>query len=94
MVPIQRALDTLEKWADRSLVKLSRGKCEDLHLRKNNSMYHSRLLANRLGSSFAMKGCGAPLGKEVEHEAAMCPCSGEGQQCALGEHCQWVEEGG
>lgn len=49
-------------------------------------------MANWLGSIFAEKGPRTPFGK-VEHEAAMCPCSGEGQQHTVGGALLMVEEG-
>ena len=40
---IQRDLDRLEKWADRNLMKYSKGKNKVLHLCRNNPMHQYRL---------------------------------------------------
>ncbi|KAK4806985.1 LOW QUALITY PROTEIN: hypothetical protein QYF61_000314 [Mycteria americana] len=55
---IQRDLDRLEKWAGRSLVRFSKGKCKVLHLGRNNPMHQYMLEADRLESSFAEKDVG------------------------------------
>ncbi|PKU42592.1 rna-directed dna polymerase from mobile element jockey-like [Limosa lapponica baueri] len=52
---IQRDLDVLDKWADRSLMKFSKGKCKVLHLGRNNTMHQYMLRATQMESSFAEK---------------------------------------
>lgn len=36
---VQRELERLEKWFDRNLMQLSKGKCRVLHLGRNNPMH-------------------------------------------------------
>jgi len=43
---IQRDHNRLEKWADRDLIKFSKGNCKDLHLGRNNPLHHYMLGAN------------------------------------------------
>ncbi|GAB0182330.1 mitochondrial enolase superfamily member 1 [Grus japonensis] len=52
---IQRNLDRLEKWADRSLVEFNKGKCKVLHLGRNTPRHQYRLGATQLESSMAEK---------------------------------------
>lgn len=54
-VAIQKDLDTLEKWANRSLKK-SNKKCRVLHPGRNNPRHQDVLGAAWLESSFAGKG--------------------------------------
>lgn len=49
---IQADVDRLEKWTKQNLMKF-KGKCQVLHLRRNNPKHQNRLWANRLESSFA-----------------------------------------
>lgn len=39
---IQRDFDVLEKWANRNLMEFSKGKCQILHLEKNNPISTDR----------------------------------------------------
>jgi len=52
---IQRHLDRLERWADTSLLKFNTGKCQVLHLGRNNPIHRCRLGTNQLESNFAGK---------------------------------------
>ncbi|KAK4827595.1 hypothetical protein QYF61_019497 [Mycteria americana] len=52
---IQRDLDTLEKWSDRSLMKISRRKYKVLQLGMNNPMHQNMLRVNWLESCLAEK---------------------------------------
>ncbi|GAB0203761.1 mitochondrial enolase superfamily member 1 [Grus japonensis] len=62
---IQRDLNRLEKWADRHLILLSKGKCKILYLGRNNpmSMYQYMLEANWLERQLAQKDLGILLNK-------------------------------
>ncbi|KAK4821753.1 hypothetical protein QYF61_000814, partial [Mycteria americana] len=53
-----RDLNELEKWADGNLTKLSKGKCQVLHLWRNNPMHQYMLGADWLESSLAEKDLG------------------------------------
>ena len=55
---IQSDLNRLEKWADRSLMKVNKEKCKALHLGRNNSTHHYMLEATQLESSFVEKDLG------------------------------------
>lgn len=50
---VQRDLKKLEKWSIRNTVKFSIGKCQVLHLGKNNPMFLYSFGADRLKSSLA-----------------------------------------
>ncbi|GAB0178190.1 mitochondrial enolase superfamily member 1 [Grus japonensis] len=48
----------LEKWADKNLLQIKKGKCKVLHLERNNLMYQYMLGNSWLESSFAEKDLG------------------------------------
>lgn len=59
---VQRDLKKLEKWSIRNTVKFSIGKCQVLHLGKNNPMFLYSFGADRLKSSLAEKFPGVLVG--------------------------------
>jgi len=55
---VQRGLDRLEEWAEKNLMKFSKGKCRVLHLGKNNPIHQYMLRTGWLESGLAEKGLG------------------------------------
>ncbi|PKU40658.1 poly rna polymerase gld2 isoform x1 [Limosa lapponica baueri] len=69
---IQEALDTLESWAERNLMKFNKGKCRVLHLGRNNPTHQNRLGADLLESSFSERGLGVLVNKlTMNHQYAL-----------------------
>jgi len=70
---IQQDLDRLESWAQRNLIRFSKGKCRVLHLGRNNLIQQYKLGADLLESSSVER----DLGVLVHDRLTMS------QQCAL-----------
>lgn len=67
----------LEKRASRNFMQFNKGKCKILHLGKNDPRCQDMLESR--------KDPGGPGERQVEHEAAVCPC-GKGGEWYLGLH--------
>lgn len=81
---LQKDPDTLERWEERTLLKLKSLKsCEHriLHLGRNSPTNRYRMGAYLLGSSSTERDLGVLGEQKVAHEPAMGLCSQEDQWC-------------
>lgn len=73
---VQRDLFKLEKWADRSLMKFNKDKCEVLYLGRNNSTHQDVQGGGYVDrKQLSRKRPEIPGGHQVEHDPAACHCA-------------------
>ncbi|GAB0204020.1 mitochondrial enolase superfamily member 1 [Grus japonensis] len=83
MEKAKRDLDRLENWAERNLMKFSKGNCQVLPLGKNNPGHQYMLGANWLESSFAEKDPGVLVDKKLTM-SQQCTLMGKKANSILG----------
>lgn len=70
---IQRALNRLEKRTEKNIMRFDKEKCKDLPLERNSFVYKYMLGANWLESSFAEKGLGVLVDKQLNMSQRCAP---------------------
>lgn len=73
---MQKECHKLEKWVNRSVTKVSKGKSKVLLLQWDNPMPQDRLHSS--WTAALQKMTPGPCGQKVEYESAVCPCSHRG----------------
>ncbi|RMC06267.1 hypothetical protein DUI87_15698 [Hirundo rustica rustica] len=91
---VQRDLDRLEEWSDRSPMKFHKERCKVLHLRKSSPMHQDMMGASQLGSSLAEKDLGVLVDSKlnmIQQSVYLSSKGGEFVWIAPDKYCQEVE---